>query len=349
MGLDLWAFFLFFYSMLRLPLFKLLWFWFLFSSMAMGLTIQSLDPEIHDWNRSQDIDTGRTGSKQFIGYNFDWSGVGRSSDGRWATMIGPRNFLSANHFKPGNGSTITYFIRDFGTGAISTATATVTGGQRIGTTDLWVGEIDSQPVGVTWYDIFSGSPPADYAPKGNLDLNSTLPRLDLNPDEVTEILFVVGRSGLSGTNSFRVGLNSTTQYSEIQQFNFGSGSSNIGDAAIMEFDEESVSFSNFTDYEAFFESGDSGAPTLYAPGTNTDTINGSGAPSELLVFGIHAGRVPAAGLPEDNDIMVDTLPGQYLTEIDALLVPIPEPRFYGILLTGICLLSLFFCYRRPEG
>ena len=49
------------------------------------------------------------GSNTFIGLPYDWSGVGRSSAGSWATMISPTYFLSANHDHPAPGSTVTFY------------------------------------------------------------------------------------------------------------------------------------------------------------------------------------------------------------------------------------------------
>lgn len=72
----------------------------------------------------------------FIGSSFDLSGAGRGA-GRWATVIGPNYFLSANHFRPGIGSTI-----NFAAGNSSTSPSfsyPVNGGFRIGKTDLWLG------------------------------------------------------------------------------------------------------------------------------------------------------------------------------------------------------------------
>lgn len=47
--------------------------------------------------------------KAFVGESFDWSGVGRSSNGGWVTMISPTYFVSANHYHPNAGDTITFF------------------------------------------------------------------------------------------------------------------------------------------------------------------------------------------------------------------------------------------------
>ena len=49
------------------------------------------------------------GSNSFIGLPYDWSGVGLSSNGAWATMISPTYFLSANHDHPAPGSTVTFY------------------------------------------------------------------------------------------------------------------------------------------------------------------------------------------------------------------------------------------------
>jgi hypothetical protein len=304
-------------------------------SSLWGLYVQVLDSDVHDWVRNQDIDDNRSGN-QFIGYNFDWSGVGRSSDGKWATMIGPKHFLSANHFRPGNGTTITFFIRDFSTGAVSTDTATVVGGQRIGSTDLWIGEIDAKPAGVTTYSIFSGASGSDYQGIGQEDLNGTLPDLASNPDDVTDLVFMVGRvSGDNSATTFRVGMQSSSLFSTTRQFDFGSGSVPIGDSVNFPYNEAGKSFSLFDDYEGFLQNLDSGGPTFYAPGTNTDTITGTGTPSTMLLFGIHAGKIGADNAPVQGNFSVDTLPGQYMTEINAVLATIPEPRSWALIMATL--------------
>jgi hypothetical protein len=49
------------------------------------------------------------GSNSFIGLPYNWSGVGLSSGGAWATMISSNYFLSANHDHPAPGSTVTFY------------------------------------------------------------------------------------------------------------------------------------------------------------------------------------------------------------------------------------------------
>ncbi len=359
MGLDLWAIFSFYKAMLRFPLFKLLCVWLLISSLAMGLVVQSLDPEIHNWDRSQDIDTGRTGGKQFIGYNFDWSGVGRSSDGKWATMIGPNHFLSANHFRPGIGATVTFSVRNFADGSVTVhSSSTVVDGIRIGSTDLWIGKIDTKPVGVTWYDIFTSTNFADYDLVGdNGVLNGQPARLDTNPDDVTDILFMVGRNGGNNTTStFRVGLNASGSqvtlggYKTDRNFDFDGVGGNppqpIGISSAMPYNIDSQDTTVFTGYEAYVVSGDSGGPTFYAPTTNMETIAGTGTPSTLQLYGIHAGN-NSGGTPVLNSFSVDTLPGEYLTEINAFMIP--EPAHFAVLFGALALLVTLRKRGRPRN
>ena len=47
--------------------------------------------------------------KAFIGQAYDWSGVGQASDGTWATMISPTYFISAEHWHPSGGDTVTFY------------------------------------------------------------------------------------------------------------------------------------------------------------------------------------------------------------------------------------------------
>lgn len=77
----------------------------------------------------------------FIGAAYDWSGVGRAASGAWATLLTPNVFLSANHFHPGIGSTVTFYP---GNDPAATAiTGTVAGGQQIAGSDLWIGHFAS--------------------------------------------------------------------------------------------------------------------------------------------------------------------------------------------------------------
>jgi hypothetical protein len=78
--------------------------------------------------------------KNFVGQLYDFSGVGYSSSSHWATLVTDNCFISAYHYHPGTGETVTFR----GTNVLTepSFTYTVTGGTRIGGTDLWVGWFD---------------------------------------------------------------------------------------------------------------------------------------------------------------------------------------------------------------
>jgi hypothetical protein len=87
--------------------------------------------------------------RAFIGEALDWSGVGQSSNGTWATMISPTYFVSAWHFRPAPGDTVTFYT---GNGAAATphtytvgsfgyqTSAAGLGGTYSGS-DLWLGQL----------------------------------------------------------------------------------------------------------------------------------------------------------------------------------------------------------------
>jgi hypothetical protein len=86
--------------------------------------------------------------KAFIGEAYDWSGVGQSSNGTWATMISPTYFVSAWHFRPAPGDTVTFYV---GNSTATRYTYTVDsfgfqtssaglGGSYSGS-DLWLGRL----------------------------------------------------------------------------------------------------------------------------------------------------------------------------------------------------------------
>jgi hypothetical protein len=108
----------------------------------------------NEWHQGSSARNDRfySGSGEaFIGQPYDWSGVGSSSNGTWATMISPTYFVSAWHFHPAAGDTITFYT---GNGASSTAytytvgtfgyqtSAAGLGGSYSGS-DLWLGQLTS--------------------------------------------------------------------------------------------------------------------------------------------------------------------------------------------------------------
>ena len=99
-----------------------------FASTAFSITIRDYQPLRHDR-----FYTGN--DKAFVGDPYDFSGVGLSNNGTWASLISDSYFISANHFHPSSGVT---FWEDNSLSGPSHS-YTIAGGQQIGSTDLWVG------------------------------------------------------------------------------------------------------------------------------------------------------------------------------------------------------------------
>jgi hypothetical protein len=85
----------------------------------------------------------------FIGQPYDWSGVGLSSNGAWATMISPTYFVSAWHFHPGAGDTVTFYTGNssssthytYTVGAFGFQTSSAGLGGSYSGSDLWLGRL----------------------------------------------------------------------------------------------------------------------------------------------------------------------------------------------------------------
>lgn len=82
--------------------------------------------------------------RAFIGEAYDWSGVGRSSNGAWVTMISPTHFVSANHYHPNAGDTVVFHEGNTLSGRAHAYTVDAFGfdttyaGQS---SDLWLGRL----------------------------------------------------------------------------------------------------------------------------------------------------------------------------------------------------------------
>jgi hypothetical protein len=96
---------------------------------------------IRDYNAAQHYRFYGGSDKNFVGEPYDFSGVGYSNAGHWATLVSNNYFISATHYHPGTGETVTFWATNDLTGP--SYTYTVAGGSRIGTTDLWVGRFDT--------------------------------------------------------------------------------------------------------------------------------------------------------------------------------------------------------------
>lgn len=79
--------------------------------------------------------------KDFVGAFYDFTGVGISSSGNWATLVTDNAFLSSCHRHPAPGETVTFWASNDLSGP--SFTYTVKGGTKIGMSDLWLGWFDS--------------------------------------------------------------------------------------------------------------------------------------------------------------------------------------------------------------
>ena len=187
------------------------------------LTVQTLQPYRQDRFYTA---TGLNPPKAFLGQAFDWSGVGQSTTtGTWATMISPTYFLSANHFHPGTGETLTFY-QDNTTDHPHSYTVAA-GGLAInsgGTTDLWLGQLTS-PI-----------PSADHI--------TSYPVLDLptHSNYLGLEIYVNGKPN-------RVGRNNIDSFDTYSNTN------------IMLYDYNTLT--GLGADEAYIEPGDSGGPSFY--------------------------------------------------------------------------------------
>lgn len=97
------------------------------------MIVRSYDPALNDRFYEG-------GDKAFVGGPYDFSGIGYSNGAHWATLVSDNCFLSATHYHPGVGETVTFWETNVRTGP--SFSYTVTGGVQVGSTDLWVGWFD---------------------------------------------------------------------------------------------------------------------------------------------------------------------------------------------------------------
>ena len=183
-------------------------------------------------------------SLSFIGADQDWSGIGMTPGGKWATLVGPNTVVSAYHLRP-SGKVMFYPGNDSTADPVDIR---ITEGQRIPGTDLWLGCLEAfVPSSITPFkfataDLTSGS----FA-------SSLLASADV---------YMAGRSPspYPAQVDQAIGTNRITSY--IEDANAGLGD-NV-DTLRMVYDaaQASGSTTEYREFETHFEIGDSGAPVF---------------------------------------------------------------------------------------
>ena len=113
----------------------------LFALIMLRPTISGGALMIRDYNAAQHYRFYDGSDKNFVGETYDFSGVGYSNAGHWATLVSSNYFISATHYHPVAGETVKFWATNDLAGP--SYTYTVSGGSQIGSTDLWVGRFDS--------------------------------------------------------------------------------------------------------------------------------------------------------------------------------------------------------------
>lgn len=188
----------------------------------------------------------------FIGGAYDWSGVGRSSDGKWVTMISPNVFLSARHFHPGSPGTGIGQPLFFHTGNDPSAdpvVGTIAGVQQVGSTDLWLGHLSSPlPDSIANYAISTTGLSAESF--------STSPLANA-------LVYMSGISPTTGSYGSYPPTNQAVGTNRIEGFQGGvTVSGVIGDVLIMVQNQPGDAGFTRTQYEANLSGGDSGGPLM---------------------------------------------------------------------------------------
>jgi hypothetical protein len=203
----------------------------LFPANSYALYIRSYSP-------AQDNRFYSGSDKNFLGKLYDFSGVGFSSSNAWATLVANNYFLSANHYHPATGNTVTFYATNSTSGP--SYTYTVTGGMQIAGTDLWLG----------WF----GS---------SVNVNSSIARypIEILPTSnayKNQILYTYGLDQINRTNQV-VGRN------VLDNLSYTTDGTSTGLTAWYDYDGKDTPSVNGD--ESYLLVGDSGAPSFVVVGS----------------------------------------------------------------------------------
>ncbi len=293
-------------------------------------------------NFSQILNDRFRNDPSFIANGFNLSGVGRTSDGQWATRIGANYYLSANHFHPSNGETVTFHASNNPSG--TTYSYVSAGGFQISGSDLWLGYFNETiNSSVTTYSYNTtaanslagaGINLAEVFMVGNSQTGDSVYG---GPGSLTDMVVAQNRA----ESWYETGTNTVLAAGVTNAFVNGSGSPlNATWDQIVTF--RNVSGDNFytgTDqrtHEGQLISGDSGSP-LFSVVSGQLRVEGIAYSVVTLGGGVTGDFVSGGGL-EQREATFYSYTGSLNSGINAAIsnvpVPIPEPSQAMLLLLG---------------
>ncbi|NTV66565.1 MAG: hypothetical protein HGB06_02570 [Chlorobaculum sp.] len=172
-----------------------------------------------------------TGSdKNFIGAAYNFSGVGQFSAGHWGTLLSDNYFITATHYAPAIGETVTFYATNSKSG--QHYTYSVAAGTRVGTTDIWIGRLNTAvDSSIARYPILELPKQSDY---------------------LGRVLYNYGSQDIVGRNVVDT----------IREGSYG-GSTNL----IAWYDYDNNDTPSVGGDETLLQVGDSGAPSFVATGS----------------------------------------------------------------------------------
>lgn len=256
----------------------------------------------------------------FILDGFDLSGVAIADSGRWVTMVSPNVWISANHFFPAEGTSVTFYATNDPNG--SQVSRTIQASERISNSDIQIGTLNKGlPSNYAYYPYFTSDVPFSTN-------TSLVPNLGIH----------FGRSPTSWANSqdMAVGFN------EIDLWLNPVSSAGTTDGAIAT-TVDSSGDANYSLFESSLAAGDSGAP-LFRNLSGQLTIVGT----NWFIGTIDPDNTPSSG--DEYDVNGATYTGNYDTLITSYVDahPVPEPAHFALILALLC---LFFrkCRQTPRA
>jgi hypothetical protein len=245
----------------------------------------------------------------FVAAAYDGSGVGRSADGKWVTMISANVFLSATHFHPGSpgsgvGQSVIFHPDNDPSG--TTITRTIAGVQQIGGTDLWLGYFSTPLPGTIATYAIATTPLTGGSFGSSAVANAPVFMSGISP--------TVGGYGAYPPTNQAVGTN------RIEGFQAGvTISGSTGDVLLTVQNLPGDAGFAHTFHEADANGGDSGSPLMMISGGDLVVAGIAWASGSL---DIDPGAATVA-----RDFTVYTYTGNYAAAIQSYIAlhPVPEP------------------------